>query len=260
LAALIGFLGLWRLDRLREEYGQAERDVGWLLASAPVSEPHVTNITVHTLHRDIIIQAAEQFITKYRDSQDDTLRSFALKTEAILRRWRAIPGEQQRLLGVLQHFLRRTLVILALAIIGLVFASALNAWVVTALITRLLIILAGYRLWRDTYAVVREAARLPSTRLLLVVGLFLVSPALASETGQATSPPQRTLIRSAPPVNVYSYENAAGETVEEMENRQGKLIGRRFYRPAPLACAYVRGVGLATQRYWRDDGDSIFAA
>jgi hypothetical protein len=31
LAALIGFLGLWRLDRLREEYGQAERDVGWLL-------------------------------------------------------------------------------------------------------------------------------------------------------------------------------------------------------------------------------------
>jgi hypothetical protein len=43
-----------------------------------------------------------------------------------------------------------------------------------------------------------------------------------------------------------------------MENRQGKLIGRRFYRPAPLACAYVRGVGLTTQRYWRYDGDSIF--
>jgi hypothetical protein len=49
-------------------------------------------------------------------------------------------------MGALQRFLRRTLVILALAIIGLIFANALNAWVVTALIARLLIILAGYRL------------------------------------------------------------------------------------------------------------------
>jgi hypothetical protein len=119
-------------------------------------------------------------------------------------RWRAIPGEQPQLAAFLQRFLRRTLVILALAIFGLVFASALNAWVVTALIARLLIILAGYRLWRDTYAVVHEAARLPSTLLFLAVGLFLVSLAVASDPGQATSLPQRTLIRSAPPVNVYS--------------------------------------------------------
>jgi hypothetical protein len=60
------------------------------------------------------------------------------------------------LLHILHGFLRRTLVSLALAIIGLVFADILNAWVVTAWIARLLIILAGYRLWRNTYAVVRE--------------------------------------------------------------------------------------------------------
>jgi hypothetical protein len=86
--------------------------------------------------------------------------------------------------------------------------------------------------------------------------LALASPAL--NLLLAAEPPQRTLIRSTPPVNVYSYENAAGETVEEMENRQGQLIGRRFYRPAPPACAYMRSLGLETGRYWRDDGDSIF--
>jgi hypothetical protein len=74
----------------------------------------------------------------------------------------------------------------------------------------------------------------------------------------STTPPTRTLIRSAPAGNVYAYENAAGETVEETENRQGKLILRRFYRPAPPACAYLRSLGLATDRYWRDDGDPIF--
>jgi hypothetical protein len=39
----------------------------------------------------------------------------------------------------------------------------------------------------------------------------------------APAPPTRTLINRVPAGNVYSYENAAGETVEEMENRQGQL-------------------------------------
>jgi hypothetical protein len=186
LAALIGFLGLWRLNRLREEYDQAARDVGWLLTSAPVSDPRVTNITVHTLHRDIIIRAAEHFITKYRDSQDDTLRSVALKIEATLKRWRAKPGDQHRVMGVLQRFLRRALVILALAILGLVFAYALNAWVVTALIARLLIILAGYRLWRDTASVVREAVRSIRSLVILAVLLALASSALAGPVRSPT--------------------------------------------------------------------------
>ena len=71
--------------------------------------------------------------------------------------------------------------------------------------------------------------------------------------------PPRTLIRSTPGgYKVYSYENAAGETVEEMENPLGKLIARRFYRPAPPACAYLKGIGLNTDRYWRDDGEQVF--
>ena len=43
-----------------------------------------------------------------------------------------------------------------------------------------------------------------------------------------------------------------------MENRQGKLINRRFYRRALPACAYLRSVGLGTDRYWPDDGEPLF--
>lgn len=96
------------------------------------------------------------------------------------------------------------------------------------------------------------------TSSLLVMAVLLALASRAPNLLLAAEPPQRTLIRSVPAGNVYEYENAAGETVEEMENRHGKLIYRRFYRPAPPACAYLRSVGLDTGRYWRDDGDRVF--
>jgi hypothetical protein len=96
------------------------------------------------------------------------------------------------------------------------------------------------------------------TRVLLVVVMLTALASPAANLLLAAEPSQRTLIRSVPAGNVYTYENAAGETVEETENRQGKLILRRFYRPAPPACAYGRSVGLVTDRYWRDDGERLF--
>jgi hypothetical protein len=51
----------------------------------------------------------------------------APEVAATLHRWRAIPREQQRFMGVLRRFLRRTLEILTLAIISLVLANTLNA-------------------------------------------------------------------------------------------------------------------------------------
>jgi hypothetical protein len=92
--------------------------------------------------------------------------------------------------------------------------------------------------------------------VVVLLLLALTSPAL--NLLLAAEPPKRTLIRSVPAGNIYSYENAAGETVEEMENRQGKLISRRFYRPALPACAYLHSVGLGTGRYWRDDDERVF--
>jgi hypothetical protein len=90
--------------------------------------------------------------------------------------------------------------------------------------------------------------------VLLLLALASADPNLLL----AVKPPKRTLIRSVPAGNVYSYENAAGETVEELENRQGKLVSRHFYRPAPPACAYLHNVGLGTGRCWRDDDERVF--
>ena len=96
------------------------------------------------------------------------------------------------------------------------------------------------------------------TRALLVVAMLMALASPAPNLLPAAEPSKRTLLRSVPAGNVYSYENAAGETVEETENRQGKLILRRFYRPAAPACAYLRSMNLSTDRYWRDDGEQLF--
>jgi hypothetical protein len=94
--------------------------------------------------------------------------------------------------------------------------------------------------------------------VLLMVAVLLALASHAPNPLLAAEPSKRTLIRSVPAGNVYSYENAMGETVEEIENRQGKLINRRFYRTPPPACTYLRIVGLVTERYWRDDGERLF--
>ena len=142
--------------------------------------------------------------------------------------------------------------ILTPAIIGLVFVNELLAWDSTPWLLcgagSLLGLLPAFVIIYVGWKAVHSAKILPVVTLLA-----LASPALASEPGKPTSPPTRTLIRSVPAGSVYAYGNAAGETVEEMENRQGKLISRRFYRPAPPACAYLRSVGLGTGRYGREE-------
>jgi hypothetical protein len=251
LAALIGFLGLWRLDRLRAGWEQALQ----LMYRRPYNSLGADR-AIARLGEEFFVQNAETYIRELEQALGANGPA-GLKLKQATARWRAIPGEQRQLMDVLQRFLRRTLVILALAISGLVVIDALYAWVLTRWLTGLLIIVAAYRLGHDTYAVVREAAR--SARTLVILALVLVaSPVLAGEIGQDSSPPHRTLIRSTPAGNVYTYKNAVGETVEETENQQGKLILRRFYRPAPPACAYLQSVGLGTNRYWRDDGERLF--
>jgi hypothetical protein len=145
LAALIGFLGMWRLDRLREKRSAVE-----LALRAFVRD----NRTLSNLPTEDLIQRNE-FIAQ---------RQPGSHLEALMTRWNGLPGAQGRLMDTLSRFLRRTLMILALAISGLVVADALYSWVLTRWLTGLLIIFAAYRLWRDTYTVVREAAQ--STHVL----------------------------------------------------------------------------------------------
>jgi hypothetical protein len=186
LAALIGFLGLWRLDRLREESVTVEQALRAVLRAIGINAP---------LTREAVVTTARDRVERWRSSgQRQGNVQAEEQLEPLLARWRAIPGDQERVMGVLQRFLRRTLVILAFAIIGLVFADALNAWVVTALVARLFSIFAGYRLWRDTASVVREAARSIRSLVIIAVLLALASPALAGPV-RCTTSEEKTLGR-----------------------------------------------------------------
>jgi hypothetical protein len=182
LAELIGFLGLWRLDRLREEGHQCVLTLYRVMGDRefPSSEELIVKDAKDVIKNWDSLSSEQQTRVAHQRATARRLR------EELARRER-LRTEQDRLMEVLQHFLRRTLVILGLAISGLVVADALAAWVVTRWLVRLLIILAAYRLWRDTYAVLRTAACFPSALPILAVGLFLVSPALAGEPGKATS-------------------------------------------------------------------------
>jgi hypothetical protein len=187
LAALIGFLGLWRLDRLGAEREQAIQ----LIYRQPFTDMGVQQ-EIARLGDEFFVRNAEAYVRTLEQAlRDDTPAGLKLK-EAVAR-WRAIPGEQRQLIGVLQRFLRRTLVILALAISGLVVADVLHSWVLTRWLTGLLIIVAAYRLWRDTYAVVREAARSIRPLGILALLVCLATPALA--TPRYTTYEEKTLGR-----------------------------------------------------------------
>jgi cation transport ATPase len=138
-------------------------------------------VRIARLGDEYFVQKAETYVNALEWERGEDLPA-RLQLKRVIVRWRAIPGEQQQLATVLQRFLRRTLVILALAISGLVLADALYAWVLTRWLTRLLVFLAAYRLWRDTYAVVREAARSIHTLMILALLLLLTTPAWAGTT------------------------------------------------------------------------------
>jgi hypothetical protein len=125
LAALIGFLGLWRLDRLREARAQAQLS---LRAVTPMV--YMDGIDGHRDIReeidpsnslDPLVQNARRIIGH---PEPDEQGSQPLVRDAY-EHWLAIWREQQRLMDALVDFLFGTLAILAVAIVFLVFADAL---------------------------------------------------------------------------------------------------------------------------------------
>jgi hypothetical protein len=185
LAVLISFLGVGRLDRRRAEREQALQ----LLYRRPFNRLGADQeIARHG--EEFFVQNAEAYVRELEQALGADGPA-GLKLKQATARWRAIPGEQRQCMDVLQRFLRRTLVSLALAISGLVVVDALYSWMLTRWLTGLLIIFAAYRLGRDPYAVVQEAVR--STRVLLIlVLLLLASPALAG-SGRCTTDEEKTL-------------------------------------------------------------------
>jgi hypothetical protein len=119
LAALTGFLGLWRLDRLREERTQAEHYLRWVMYREHLNMDLQSAQEVMILPTDrLIAEAGSLLAANAREESDATFRELLGKLRHTIdieafQRWRALPDKQRRLMHVLCIFLIGTLVILA---------------------------------------------------------------------------------------------------------------------------------------------------
>jgi hypothetical protein len=186
LAALIGFLGLWRLDRLKEAGYQCMLTLYRVIGgrdSLPSDEIILRNATD-------LIKSWENLTSEQQASMPHE-GAQARRTQEELARRESLRKEQQRLIRALCIFLAVTLTILILAIIGVPFVGALCTWPWTVTI---LIVLASLSLGIGPAYVVREAARSVRTLAVLALLLSLASPALAGPV-RCTTYEEKTLRR-----------------------------------------------------------------
>lgn len=137
LAALIGFLGLWRLDRLRDERTQAEHYLRWMMYREHLNMDPQNAQEVMILPTDrLIAEASSILAANAREESDARLREltekfrYTLDVEA-LQRWLALPDKQRQLMDVLVIFLLGTLAVLVITIGLISFAEVLHPWVWT---------------------------------------------------------------------------------------------------------------------------------
>jgi hypothetical protein len=175
LAALIGFLSLWRLDYLHEEKEPLDRVIrqnaaGFISQRAQEQGnplPYFPDPDLNKIDNDRLIAIGPEMLNhpSYGNEQQ----------KAIFARWRALTNNEQRLMTVLVLFLVVTLVlILAPAIVGIVHVEWLKTW----LWTPTLLYVAGALLAIAPTCVVVMAARSTRRGLILASLLALASPAL----------------------------------------------------------------------------------
>jgi hypothetical protein len=122
LAALIGFLGMWRLDRLRDEGLRIEQTMRELISVG------IGGADVQRLGRHGLVERVQRIINEPQVF-DEIIQMRTPTLEPLKTRFDALPHEQQRLMAVLGVFLVVTLaVILAPAIVGIVYVDQLKTW------------------------------------------------------------------------------------------------------------------------------------
>src|SRR5262249_36470985 len=131
LAALIGFLGLWKLDGLRREQEQVEGDLRRLVASAGNPGHQARTARMELPFEEILstadtIMAYDPSTAAHRQPQWEQFQPRVISKQ---QRWEALPSEQGQLMDALVDFLLGTLAVLVLAIGLLPFAEALSTWV-----------------------------------------------------------------------------------------------------------------------------------
>ena len=181
LAALIGFLGLWRLDRLREAWEQSESALLGVFDRFGRAELRYPSLA----HRHQEIRALIENPAPPHDH-------VPLQAEAreITQRQQHLHSDQQCLLWTLRFFLLVTLAILGAAVVGFLYVDQARAWVWTPW----LLWIAGGWLAVGPIIVVFVAARVPRTLVVLAL-LFLTSTALAGPAVRCQTHHEPTLNR-----------------------------------------------------------------
>jgi hypothetical protein len=180
LAALIGFLGMWRLDRLREERNEVmQRVVDLAKETMPDYDPTnpIYNPSWWLQHAQRVAETPSGY---------EELKS---KLGSLLPRLKALPGAQRLLLWVLRVFLVVTLATLGAAVVGFLYVDQAKAWIWTPW----LLWITGGVLAGGPIIVVWVAAKLPRAMVLLVLLLALASHALAGP--RCTTYEEKTLGR-----------------------------------------------------------------
>jgi hypothetical protein len=150
LAALIGFLGMWRLDRLREERNEVKQRVVDL---AQEIMPHYDS--ANPLYNSSWWLQHAQRVAETPSGYEEQKS----KLGSLLPRLKALPGAQRQLLWTLRIFLFGTLATLGAAVVGFLYVDQAKAWVWTPW----LLWIAGGWLAAGPIIVVLTAARLPRT-------------------------------------------------------------------------------------------------
>jgi hypothetical protein len=191
LAALIGFLSLWRLDRLREEKEPFDRHIqqnaaGFISQRAQEQGHPLLYDPIPGLNKidnDRLMAIGPEMLN-HPGWGDERQR-------AIFAQWQALTNNEKRLMTVLVLFLVVTLVlILAPAIVGIVHVEWLKTWPWTP---TLLYVASALLAIAPTYVVVM-AARSTRRGLVLALLLALASPAWAGSV-RCTTYEEKTLGR-----------------------------------------------------------------
>lgn len=90
-AALIGFLGLWRLDRLRDEDTQMEQTLRGLIIL-------ITSKPPLRMTKEFVLERCRRIVTTPQPEPEEQSKP---QIEPRLTRWEALPGKQRWLMYVL---------------------------------------------------------------------------------------------------------------------------------------------------------------
>jgi len=199
LAALIGFLGLWQLDRLRE----IRREIECEMIAVVLQMIGRAGDYIRLRGRAHFRQRARDFVDRLRSPpnpwvtteegktiDEEAKQIIATVLSPLLMRYEALGGRQQLLLWVLRVFLVVTLATLGAAVVGFLYVDQALAWGWTPG----LLWIAGGWLAGGPIIVVWVAAKLPRARGMATIrrkmGHLLSGP---RQLGGTAAPPDRCL-------------------------------------------------------------------